>query len=203
MNEITFIVVDIETDGPNPGCHSMLNLAAVACHHDGRIKAEFTRNLELLPEGVPDPGTLAWWETLPEVYARLRTDLESPGTAINNFVEFVDGFEGDRVIVAHPLSFDGAWIDYYLRRFADLRLFTGPFGGRSLFFGAGIDLPSYAMGVLGEDYRRCRRECYPKELLGPTEHTHHGLDDARGHAEFFGALHLRQLALTDKAINGG
>lgn len=192
MKPAVYIVVDIEVDGPEPGHDSMLNFAAVAYEPKQGILGEFARNLRSLPDAVGDVDTLSWWANRPEIFERIRRDPIEPAVAIAEFVDFVRSHEGDKIIVGHPLTFDGLWIDHYLRRFAAMRLFRGPFSGPELFFGAGIDLPSLAMGILGEDYRRCRREYYPPELLGPTLHTHHGLDDAHGHAELLQRLLKRR-----------
>ena len=52
-----------------------------------------------------------------------------------------------------------------------------------LFFGAGLDLPSFVAGALGIDYGLCRHGRYPNVVATQLPHTHHGLDDARGHAD--------------------
>lgn len=42
------------------------------------------------------------------------------------------------VEVDGPLALDSAWIDFYLRRFADISLFKGPWRGERLFYANGL-----------------------------------------------------------------
>ena len=60
---ISYVVTDIEADGPDPGRHSMPSFGSVAVDRDGRSLGEFTVNLRPLPDGVQDPGTMAWWQS--------------------------------------------------------------------------------------------------------------------------------------------
>lgn len=175
----------------------MLNLAAVAMDKAGVIRGEFCQNLELLPESVPDLATMDWWYSQPDIWTRIRENTVAAQAAMIDFVSFVQGFEGDKILVGHPLAFDGIWIDYYLRRFTEYRVFKGPYRGGRLFRGAGLDLPSLVMGATGHDLLRCRYGQYPEPLEPETPHTHHGLDDARGHAELLGkVLEVRSSSMT-------
>ena len=54
-----------------------------------------------------------------------------------------------------------------------------------------MDLPSLVAGTTGHDLRLCRHGSYPEAVAARAPHTHHGLDDAVGHAELLG----RTLAL--------
>jgi len=47
MTKTTFIVTDIETNGPYPGVHSMLGFASVACRQDDGIVGAFEVFTEL------------------------------------------------------------------------------------------------------------------------------------------------------------
>lgn len=87
------------------------------------------------------------------------------------------------------LSFDGAWIDWYLQKSTNCRLFYRP-RDPGLSYGAGVDIPSLVMAKTGWGYQRCNRDNYPATWLGGHEHNHRELDDARGYA------HLLTLALT-------
>lgn len=62
----TFIVTDIETDGPYPGVHSMLSLASVACNARDSIVDDFEVNLEPLAGMTEHPEVMDWWRTQPE-----------------------------------------------------------------------------------------------------------------------------------------
>ena len=189
---LTYVVVDIESDGPLPGRHSLLNLAAVATDEAGAPVATFCENLETLPCATTDPGTEAWCRSIPDALARVQNEPSPPPEVMHRFGTFVQAQPGDRILAGHPLMLDGRWIDHYLRRFLGAPLIEGRWRGARLFHGAGMDLPSFVAGVTGHDLRLCRHGSYPEAVTAATPHTHHGLDDAMGHAEILRrALALR------------
>lgn len=192
---LSYVVTDIETDGPAPGHNSMLSFASVIVDQLGQLSDEFAVCLEPLDGAEPDPGTLSWLKGQPEAWADATRDPKPADIAIQDYVQWIRDLPTQAVFVAHPLAFDGFWIDWYLRRFAELRLACGPYGGERLFFGAGIDLPSLIMGVSGWDYAKCRRDCYPDAWFGGHQHTHRAIDDARGYA------HVLSQALRGKVID--
>lgn len=185
MTEATYyIVVDIETDGPVPGVHAMRNLSAVATDADGVEAAAFSCNLAPPDGTMPDPETLEWWQLhQADIWAGITSDPVPASQGIAAFADFVRSFKGRRLFVGHPLAFDGHWVGHYLEQMSGQGLMA--FHGRPdpLFYGAGIDLPSFVSGALNIDYAVCRHGRYPAEVASDLPHTHHGLDDARGHAE--------------------
>jgi hypothetical protein len=183
-----FFVTDIETDGPDPGLHSMLSLASVACDAKGNRLGHLTLNLEPLPGHAGDAGTLAWWATEPAAWAALAVQPLPAGQAIERFIAWVRSFEGVPVFAAHPLIFDGAWVDWYLRRFAGLRMLQAPRSEAWLFLGGGLDLASLVMGRTGLGYADCAAKRHPDAWFGHHRHTHIALDDAEGYAHLLGRM---------------
>lgn len=179
-----YVITDIEADGPDPGTHSMLGWASVAQAATGKEVGHFTANIAPLDGAQVDPGTMAWWKSQPQAWLEVTRDQRPPEAAVMDFIAWVRTLSDTVVFVAHPLSFDGAWIDWYLQRFAGVRLFDRS-RDPGLLHGFGIDLPSLVMGTMGWDYRRCRREYYPEAWLGGYHHSHCALDDARGYAALF------------------
>lgn len=177
----SFVVVDIEADGPDPGRHSMLSFGAAAVDAEGRSRGDFTANLAPVPGHEQDAGTMAWWHTEPEAWRETTRDPRDPAAVMTAFADWVRALPGTPVFVAHPLTFDGQWIDWYLRRFVGCRLFRRP-RSPGLCHAGGLDLQSMVMVVTGWDYRRCERENYPESWLGEHVHTHRAIDDARGYA---------------------
>lgn len=108
------------------------------------------------------------------------------------YADWIRALPGPALFVAHPLAFDGLWIDWYLRRFTGHRLAHGPYTGAPLFHGAGIDLPSLIMGVMGWSYDRCSRAHYPPDWFGGHAHTHRAIDDAMGYAHLLQEMLRRQ-----------
>lgn len=183
-----YFVTDIETDGPDPGLHSMLSLASVACDETGRRLGHLAVNLEPIPGHAGDPGTLGWWATEPAAWAALAVDQLPPAVAIQRLVAWVRSFGGMPVFVAHPLIFDGAWVDWYLRRFAGLRMLQAPRSEARLFMGGGLDLASLVMGRTGLGYADCAAKRHPDTWFGGHRHTHIALDDAEGYAHLLGRM---------------
>jgi exonuclease I len=74
----TFVVTDIEADGPNPLESSMLSFASVACDITGRVIDEFQAVLTPRADRAPNPDTMAWWQTQPEAWAHATVGAEPP-----------------------------------------------------------------------------------------------------------------------------
>jgi len=186
--EPVYFVTDIETDGPDPGLHSMISLASVACDARGARLGALALNIEPIEGHAADPGTMGWWASEPAAWeATLRGRLPA-GDAVDRFVAWVRGFGGLPVFVGYPMIFDGAWVDWYLRRFAGLRLLRAPRSESLLFVGGGLDLGSFVMGRTGLDYMACTAKRFPEEWLGGFPHSHVALDDAEGYAHLLGHL---------------
>lgn len=177
----SYVVTDIEADGPDPGRNSMLSFGSVAVDRGGTVLGEFTANLRPLPDGEQDPGTMAWWRTEPEAWTESTRGPQDPATAMPAFADWVRGLPGTPVFVAHPLTFDGLWIDWYLRRFVGPRLFRRP-RSPGLCHAGGLDLQSMVMAATGWHYQRCERVHYPADWLGGHDHSRRAIDDARGYA---------------------
>lgn len=186
---ISFIVTDIETDGHVPGTHSMISLASVAIGEDGASHGTFSINLKQLPDATTDRETMLWWHSQPLAWRAATVNQQDPKEGMRAWADWVESRLGDPVFAAHPLCFDGPWVDLYLQKFVGRRLFKHP-RDSSLCMGSGVDIPSLIMGTTGWDYRHCNREHYPAEWLGGHAHSHFALDDALGYA------HLLSLILT-------
>ncbi len=193
----TYFVTDIETNGPYPGVHSILGFASVACREGEGTVGEFQINLNPLDEMTEHDDVMAWWQTQPEAYAYVTNDPSPPHDAITQWVDWVEGFDGMRAFAAFALIFDGPWIDWYLRRFADRPLFCGPLIGERLFDGVGLDLPSLAAGVLNKPAHEINASSFPKDWFGTIPHSHRAIDDARGYTNLL--LHLLKMESENSA----
>jgi hypothetical protein len=168
MPEI-YISTDIETNGPMPGAHSMLSFASAAFLEDGSIIGSFSANLELLPDLSSDPVTMAWWQTEPLAWAKSRENLESPRIAMLKYLAWLKSLKGRLVFVGYPVAFDFGFIYWYLIKFAG----ENPFGFNAL------DIKTYAMAVLKQEYKQSVKVNLPKEWFREDlPHTHVALDDA-------------------------
>jgi hypothetical protein len=163
-----YVSTDIEADGPIPGPHSMLSLASAAYREDKTLIGTFTRNLETLPGATADPKTEAWWKTQPEAWEACRKDLRSPAEAMRDYNEWVLALPGKPVFVGYPASYDFMFVYWYLMKFV----------GQSPFSHSALDIKTFAMCLLGADYRYSTKKHMPEEWFDDIPHTHVALDDA-------------------------
>lgn len=183
-----YFVTDIETNGPDPLRHSMLSFATVALRSDGVACGEFEAVLSPRVDRATDERTMAWWRTQPEAWEAATADPEDPAAVIVRFVEWVEGFAGQRAFAARPLMFDGLWIDHYLRTFADRFLLDVPYWGPCVFNAGPLDIGTYVLGVFGKTQPQSGADKFPDDWLGHHPHTHKAIDDARGYASLLSKL---------------
>ena len=108
MNPI-YVVTDVEVDGPVPGENSMLSFASVAVNSRGQLVDEFEAVLSLLEDAVSDPGTMAWFRSIPEALAAATENPQPPGEVMHRYVAWIRSLSGDPIFAAHPLAMDGSW----------------------------------------------------------------------------------------------
>ena len=183
-----YVVTDIEVNGPTPGEHSMLAFASVALDAGGGEIDTFEAVLETLPDAGENPVTMKWFQGFPEAWAAATTNPEPPAEVMARYAEWVRALPSQAIFAAHPLAFDGAWIDYYLRRFLQVRMLKGPWEGERLFHTAGLCLQAFAAGRTGWDFAACFTGAYPPAWMGHVPHSHFAIDDARGYANLLRTL---------------
>jgi len=175
MREEFYVSVDVETDGPIPGPHSMLSLGAAAFTDDREVLGEFEVCLEELDGAKGHPDTMTWWGKQPkEIWEACRKDAQPPQLAMQRFVNWVNELAAKHnvkpVCVAYPAGFDWLFVYWYIVRF----------GQESPFSFSCLDIKSYASAKLGLPYRQSTKKNMPKrwfEDLPP--HTHRAVDDAK------------------------
>ena len=118
---------------------------------------------------------MAWWQTQPEAWAECRRDPRDPAEAMPEYVAWLKALPGKPVFVAYPAGFDFLFVYWYLIRFA----------GESPFSFSALDIKSYAMAVLGTEYRKTAKRNMPKRWFDDLPHTHKALDDAIGQGALF------------------
>ncbi|MFE5586030.1 hypothetical protein [Kitasatospora sp. NPDC056531] len=182
LSDWTYVVTDIEVDGPWAGPNSMRSFASIATTMDGRTFGEFEAILEPLPGSAPNPRTKEWFDSEPGTWEAATADPEPVVDVMSRYVEWVRSLPGQRAFAAAPLSFDGTWIDYYLRRFTSYGLHQGPYEQDPLFHGPALCLRSYTAALTGQPAADLAAPKLPPHWLGDVEHTHKAIDDARGFA---------------------
>ena len=189
MASLVFCFVDIETDGPHFPASSMLGFACAAYDESGLPVDTFERHLLPLPGTAPAAETADWWRTQPDAWRHITSDQRPAEEVMPEFLRWLQSLNGDPVLAAAPLMFDGLWLDHYLQRFTTARAFG--LHGTSPFVGPGIDVPTFVQASLGRPYSRMKPD-YGPELLGGNVHSHKPLDDARAYAALY--FNSRRLA---------
>lgn len=167
MSEI-YVSTDVETDGPIPGPHSLLSLGSAAYQADKTLVSTFEVNLETLPDASGHPETMAWWERHRRAWNHCRQNPEPPEVALPRYVGWLKSLPGQPVFVAYPAGFDFTFVYWYLIRFA----------GESPFSHSALDLKTFAMALMGSEYRASTKRNMPRRWFDNRPHTHRALDDA-------------------------
>ena len=170
-----YVSTDIEADGPIPGPNSMLSFASAAYLADKTLVGTFEANLVTLPDAQGDPKTMEWWKTQPEAWAACRANVQEPAEAMPKYVDWLKKLPGKPVFVAYPAAYDFMFVYWYMIRFA----------GQSPFSHSALDIKSYAMAVMGSEYRESTKRNMPGDWFDKMPHTHVALDDAKGQGALF------------------
>jgi len=165
-----YVSVDIESDGPIPGPHSMLSLGAAAFDTSGKMLGTFSQNFNPLISARADDDTMTWW-LRPEnkaAYQATYVDRVEPEVGMRHFYNWVRSLPGKPVFVGYPAGFDFLFVYWYLRRFV----------GDSPFSFSALDVKTYAASVLKIPYREATKRNMPKRWFSDSPHTHVAVDDA-------------------------
>lgn len=159
-----YVSVDVEATGPVPGLFSMSELGAAALN---QRRETFYTMLKPLPGAGFDPRAIAIAGPSLE---QLERDGRDAHDAIVEFADWIAGLKepGRRTVMASFGTFDWMWVSWYLHRFVH----SNPFGPN------GLDIKSFAAGLLGRHYTHAAKRHLPREILGTDQHTHNALDDA-------------------------
>ncbi len=157
---MSWISVDIESDGPIPGDYSMISFGAVIVEPE--LKRMFYGQLKpisgkFIPEALAVSG-----------HSREETlGFGNPVEVMANFEKWIqENSKGKPIFVSDNNGFDWSFINWYFHHF----LGHNPFGYNS------INLGSLYKGMKKDTFTSFKHLC-------KTEHTHHPIDDAKGNAE--------------------
>src|SRR5688500_19156617 len=108
------------------------------------------------------------WGSEPEAWAACRKECRPPDVVMPEYVRWLKGLPGKPVFVGYPVAFDFLFVYWYLIRFA----------GESPFSHSALDIKTYAMSVLGVDYRDAVKRAMPRRWFDVLTHHQVALDDA-------------------------
>jgi DNA polymerase III epsilon subunit-like protein len=157
---MSYVMVDIEADGPIPGDYSMVCFGAVVVEPGlektfyGEVRPISDR---FIPEALAVSGfTREQTMGFPEAAEVMKRFAEWLGTAS----------KGQPMFVSDNNGFDWQFINWYFHHFTG----KNPFGFSS------TNLGSLYKGMVKDVFQNFKH-------LRKTEHTHHPVDDAKGNAE--------------------
>jgi|SRR5882757_10746328 len=163
---MTYIMVDIEADGPIPGDYSMVCFGAVI------VEPPLNRTFY----GKLRPISEQWIAEALKVsgFSREETlQFDPPATVMERFEAWIKANVSNRpIFIADNNGFDWQFINWYFHHF----LGRNPFGFSS------ANLGSLYKGLIKDTTGNFKH-------LRKTRHTHHPVDDAMGNAEAL--LHMK------------
>ncbi|VAW75996.1 Glycerol-3-phosphate ABC transporter, permease protein UgpE (TC 3.A.1.1.3) [hydrothermal vent metagenome] len=164
---MSWISVDIESDGPIPGDYSMISVGAVIV--EPGLERTFYGQLKpisdnFLPEALAISG-----------HTREETlTFEDPVSVMQEFKQWINkNSKGKPFLISDNNGFDWSFLNWYFHHF----LGENPFG--------------HSSSNLGSLYKGMEKDFFTNfKHLRKTEHTHHPVDDAKGNAEAL--LHMKE-----------
>ena len=171
-----YLSIDIEASGLFPGIHYLVSVGAVPVVRTGghwSVDRERTFYVELQPtDGAEEmPESMA-------VHGLTRDHLldrgVSPRAAMRQLADYLESL-GDLRAAAWPASFDIPYLGWHLYKLL----------GRNPLGHSALDIPSFAMGLLGVHDRKHLRPAMARAGFVPpvNPHKHNALADAVAQAE--------------------
>jgi len=159
---MSYIMIDIEADGPIPGQYSMISIGAVLV--DRHLKKRFYAELKPISDKF-SPEALA----VTGFSRELTLEFEEPEMVMLRFEQWLqEHSSGQPMFISDNNGFDWMFVCWYFHRF----LQRNPFGHSS------TNLNSFYKGLMQDVFKNFKH-------LRQTTHTHNALDDAIGNAEAF------------------
>ncbi len=157
---MSYIMVDVEADGPIPGDYSIISVGAVLVNE--ALNTTFYAQIKPISEQyVPQALAVSG-------HTREQTLLfDEPKVAMANFKNWIETHCKDRpIFISDNNGFDWMFVCWYFHHF----LGSNPFGFSSQ------NLGSLYKGLVRDTFKNFKH-------LRQTAHTHHPVDDAKGNAE--------------------
>jgi len=157
---MSYIMVDIESDGPIPGDYSMISFGAIVV--DEHLDRSFYGQIRPISENwIPEALAVSG-------HSREETlNFGEPKKVMSDFSDWIaKNSKGKAMFISDNNGFDWMFICWYFHHF----LGKNPFGHSSQNMG------SMYKGLVKDAFKNFKH-------LRDTKHTHHPVDDARGNAE--------------------
>ena len=160
---MSYIVIDVEADGPIPHKYSMVCFGAVIVE-PSLSKTFYGQVKPIAADWIPDALAVSGFSR------QAHENFDDPKAVTEQFNAWLkQNSVGTPIFISDNLAFDWQWINYYFHYFIGKNPFG--FSGRrigDLYCGMKMDA-------------RLNREW--KKLYRQTSHDHHPVNDAKGNAE--------------------
>lgn len=157
---MSYIMADIESDGPIPGDYSMICFGAVVVE-PGMERSFYGQLLPISEKWIPEALAVSG-------FSREQTlAFPEPEQVMRDFAAWLAEVSKDRpMFISDNNGFDWQFINWYFHHFTG----KNPFG--------------FSSTNLGSLYKGLVKDASPNfKHLRKTKHTHHPVDDAKGNAE--------------------
>lgn len=159
---MSFVIVDVESDGPIPAEFSMVCFGAFV-FDDKLDKSFYGRTRPISDRFVPEALAVSGFSR------EEHLTFDDPKVVMEAFAARLDHHsKGRPVFVSDNLVFDWQFINYYFHRFL----------GRNPFGFSGRRIGDLYAGLMKDTHKATEWKKYRV-----TRHTHNPVDDARGNAE--------------------
>jgi hypothetical protein len=157
---MSYIMVDVEADGPIPGDYSMISFGAIIVE-PSLSKTFYVQIKPISEKWIPAALQISG-------FTREQTlTFENPQAAMEKFALWIEAESSGRAFfISDNNGFDWQFINWYFHHFCG----KNPFGHTS------SNLGSLYKGAVKDTFVNFKH-------LRKTKHTHNALDDARGNAE--------------------
>jgi DNA polymerase III epsilon subunit-like protein len=172
---MSWIVVDVESDGPVPPKYSMISFGAVVV--EPSLSKTFYGQLKpISPDFITEALAVSGHSR------QQHESFDDPRDVMLRFKQWLEENSAGRpIFVSDNVAFDWQWINYYFHTY----LGENPFG--------------HSGRRIGDLYARLVKDTFAQwRHLKKTPHTHHPVDDAKGNAEAILALKEMGLKIPSK-----
>jgi hypothetical protein len=157
---MTYVMVDVESDGPIPGDYSMICFGAIIVE-PGLGRSFYGQLRPISDKWLPEALEVSGFSR------EAALGFAPPRDVMADFERWLAENAGKRLLfVSDNNGFDWQFINWYFHHF----LGRNPFGFSSM------NLGSLYKGLVKDTFRTFKH-------LRKTSHSHHPVDDARGNAE--------------------
>lgn len=172
---MSYIVVDVEADGPLPGINSMVCFGAIIVE-ESLSKTFYGQTRPI--STVFNPEALA----VSGFTRQEHIKFDPPQRVMEAFRDWIkDNSIGTPIFITDNPAFDFAYINYYFHIFC----------GKNPFGYSGRRIGDLYCGLVKDTRAQWKK-------LRDTKHTHHPVDDAKGNAEVL--LKMKEMGLKIELI---